>query len=214
MKPTSFDLQSVLRRCAFPVGSRILAGLAVGALGALVLVPVSEGAAANATAETAPGDGSSAAAAEELTPAAAALERMKTLEGSWEGTTGRGKPATLVVRVVAGGTAVMEEYSEGAGTMGMMTLYHLDGEDLMLTHYCISNNQPRMRADLAKSEDGALYFEFFDSTNLQDPMAGHMRRARIQIVDENTLSNAWTYRQGGEDVFTEAIEWQRAGVSR
>jgi hypothetical protein len=28
----------------------------------------------------------------------------------------------------------------------MVSAYHLDGEDLLLTHYCIANNQPTLRA--------------------------------------------------------------------
>ena len=29
----------------------------------------------------------------------------------------------------------------------MVTAYHLDGSDLVLTHYCIANNQPVLRAE-------------------------------------------------------------------
>ena len=34
----------------------------------------------------------------------------------------------------------------------MTTVYHLDGRDLVLTHYCMGGNQPRMRA---KTTEGA-----------------------------------------------------------
>jgi hypothetical protein len=52
-------------------------------------------------------------------PASASLERLKTLAGEW---------------------VAAEDGDE------MVTVYHADGPDLVLTHYCLEGNQPRMRA--------------------------------------------------------------------
>lgn len=144
----------------------------------------------------------------EAAKARAAFERLKSLAGEWQGETGRGKPATLTYEVIAGGHTVMEEYRAGAAEQSMYTLYHLDGDRLMLTHYCVSNNQPRMEADLSGAP-GEIRFEFFDATNLDDPNEGHMRRARIRFHDDDHISNAWTFRSKGEDAFTEATDWTR-----
>lgn len=139
-----------------------------------------------------------------------AFEKLKSLEGEWQGTTRRGNDARLTVQVIAGGHAVMEEFQETMGerVMSMHTIYHLDGDTLMLTHYCVSNNQPRMRADLGGLPE-ALRFEFLDATNLASPDAGHMHRAMIEFQGSDRIVNAWTYRKDGEDQYTETIEWER-----
>lgn len=142
--------------------------------------------------------------------ARAAFESLKGLEGEWHGTTRRGNAATLRYQVIAGGHSVLEEFRETMGEreISMHTVYHLDGEELMLTHYCISNNQPRMRADLAGLPD-LLRFEFMDATNLAAPGDGHMRRAVIELKADDRIVNAWTYRKDGEDQYTETIDWRR-----
>ena len=154
---------------------------------------------------------SAAAAAGPDGPAAAWLGRLKTLEGEWKGRTAAGKPATLSYKTIAGGTAVMEIFSFGEtqGPTSMYTVYHLDGENLMLTHYCISNNQPRMRAQLPSEDPSILRFSFVDATNLAKPEQGHMYKAELRIVDDRHIANEWTYRQNGKDSFSEAVQYER-----
>lgn len=148
--------------------------------------------------------------AAEVSAAQAAFDRLKALEGEWYGTSGRGNAATLSYQVIAGGHTLMEEFRETLDEreISMHTLYHLDGETLMLTHYCISNNQPRMRADLSGFPE-RIRFELLDVTNLSSPAEGHMYRAVLELAGDDRLVNAWTYRQDGEERFTERIEWQR-----
>jgi hypothetical protein len=153
------------------------------------------------------GDEAPAAAGEAA--ASAAFDRLKSLAGEWRGQTGDGKPATLTYTVIAGGHTVMEVYRAGSAEQAMYTLYHLDGERLMLTHYCVSNNQPRMQADLSGAP-GEIRFAFFDATNLDDPNDGHMHRALIRFHDDDHISNAWTFRSKGADAFTETTDWERA----
>jgi len=154
------------------------------------------------------GDPPASAAAGGETAAGAAFERLKSLAGEWRGQTSAGKPATLTYTVIAGGHTVMEEYRAGSAEQAMYTLYHLDGDQMMLTHYCVSNNQPRMRADLSGAPD-EIRFAFFDATNLADPNDGHMHRATIRFHDDDHISNAWTFRTKGEDAFTEFTDWER-----
>ncbi len=78
------------------------------------------------------------------TDAAAAFARLKGLVGEWEANADVGK-ARLVYELTGGGSAVVER--ESAENMPvMMTVYHLDGNRLLLTHYCMAGNQPRMEA--------------------------------------------------------------------
>src|SRR5262245_10260387 len=81
-----------------------------------------------------------AAAKAEVAGKAAApskLDIIKKLAGDWVEVKD-GKPTDKVVttyRITAGGSAV-EEVLFRDTPHEMITLYHLDGDDLMLTHYC------------------------------------------------------------------------------
>src|SRR5260370_40436202 len=89
---------------------------------------------------------------------AAAFARLKTLVGEWEADTRMGK-AHLSYEIIAGGTALVEK--ETAEKMpAMLTVYHLDGERLVLTHYCMAGNQPRMPAKALNPESGQPQFQF------------------------------------------------------
>ena len=61
------------------------------------------------------------------------------------------KKGDLVARyaVTAAGSAVVETVFPGT-EHEMVTVYHADGSDLVLTHYCMEGNQPRMRAKAAR----------------------------------------------------------------
>src|SRR6516165_1621351 len=78
------------------------------------------------------------------------LEALKGLAGDWVEVGKDGKPTDRVVssiRVTSAGSAVLETLFPGTDHE-MVTLYHLDGAELILTHYCMMGNQPRMRAEL------------------------------------------------------------------
>jgi hypothetical protein len=97
----------------------------------------------------------------EQTNDSAAFARLKTLAGEWEAETRMGK-AHLSYEVIAGGTALVEK--ETAEKMAaMLTVYHLDGERLLMTHYCMAGNQPRMQAKAFNPESGELEFQFLDA---------------------------------------------------
>src|ERR671939_399585 len=68
-----------------------------------------------------------------------AFARLKTLVGRWEAQGDRKE--ALSYELIAGGTALLER-EMGADRPEMVTLYHLDGSRLLLTHYCMAGNQP------------------------------------------------------------------------
>ena len=143
---------------------------------------------------------SAAPAAAKKSPAAEQLERLKSLAGTWTGkATHPGSPAgmdtTVTWRVTSGGSAVMETIDPGSDHE-MVTLYHLDGGKLVLTHYCASGNQPTMR--LVKSGDPrTLAFDFARGTNMK-PGDMHMHALRIQFVEEGAVTTEWTSWKDGK----------------
>src|SRR5439155_8435497 len=87
------------------------------------------------------------------------LEKLKKLSGTWVATDKDGKPTSEVVsvfRVTSAGSAVHETIFPGTDHE-MVSVYHLDGKDLVMTHYCALGNQPRMKLD-AKSQPNQLVF--------------------------------------------------------
>ena len=90
------------------------------------------------------------------------FDAMKQLNGNWEGKID-GKPLLVSFKVTAGGSALMSEI-HGMGE-DMVSMFHPDGERLLMTHYCAAGNQPRMQG--TASPDGkTITFNFIDGTNI------------------------------------------------
>ena len=121
-----------------------------------------------------------------------AFETMKSLAGEWKGTGHEGKPITVTYSVVSGGAAVLETMANPP----MLTTYYLDGNSLMLTHYCMANNQPRMKAGAQQGK--AIEFRFVDATNLKSADAGHMHDMTLTVEDANHIQQAWTWSDKGK----------------
>ncbi len=127
------------------------------------------------------------------------FDQIKSLAGDWEGkAVGGNPPAHINYKVVSGGSAVMETIMEGPGAQ-MITIYHLDGDQLMMTHYCMANNQPRMRSDASSSSPNSINFSFVDVTNLSSPDAGHMVAHSIVWKDSDHVTQHWTWREAGKE---------------
>lgn len=142
----------------------------------------------------------------------AAFERLKALEGSWTAPAADGKEATTRFELTAGGTVLVEHYSNPAlpGGGQMMTAYHLDGAELVLTHYCIAHNQPTLRVARFDAATGAMQFEFVRATNLANPGAGHMRRALYRIEGRDRFVTEWEFFENGKKKMTEVETFTRA----
>ena len=123
------------------------------------------------------------------------LESLKKLAGEWTGPGPVGKPATTRFKLSAGGSIVHETMFPGT-EHEMVTVYHMDGKDLVLTHYCMMGNQPRLKAD--DPNDGKkLTFKSVGGTNMKmEDM--HMGRAIITFVDSDHFEANWCSCIGGK----------------
>ena len=92
----------------------------------------------------------------------------------------------------------------------MINMYHLDGEDLVLTHYCAGGNQPRMRLELDQSTEELMVFNFVGGTNLDPETDHYIGSARIQIVDSDHVKSVWGAYSGREQVGTMTFHLERA----
>jgi len=127
-----------------------------------------------------------------------AFEKLKALAGRWEGRHSDGSPARAVYQVLSGGSVVAEFLADETGA-DMITVYHLDQDDLRLTHYCSSKNQPRMKATSISADTSAIHFDFVDATNLAKPSDGHMWSLKVRLLEEDHIEQEWTWREGDQE---------------
>lgn len=123
--------------------------------------------------------------------------KIKSLAGEWKGTRGDGKAVTIVYEVISNGSTVMERMMP-EDEPNMVTMYHLDGDDLLMTHYCAVNNQPRMKS-VHSDETNVVKFELKDITNLANESDGHMTKMAITFKDSDHIAHLWTYAHEGKE---------------
>jgi len=124
-----------------------------------------------------------------------AFEAMKKLAGDWKATGPDGKPMETRFRLTAGGSVLHETLFPGT-PMEMITVYHMDGADLILTHYCMIGNQPRLKAASTK-ETKKLSFQSVGGTNMKLSDM-HMGQATIKLVDDDHFEADWCSCSNGK----------------
>jgi hypothetical protein len=127
----------------------------------------------------------------------AAFSRLKSLVGEWEADGGPMGKMHTTFELIAGGTAIVE-HERHDQMPEMMTVYHMDGKRLMLTHYCMTGNQPRMEAKAYDASTGRLDFRFLDITNIGGPSAAYARNATFRFIDDKHLNASWEFIQDGK----------------
>jgi hypothetical protein len=129
-----------------------------------------------------------------------AFEGIKGLAGTWEGAGEKGagaeQKATVSYRVTAGGSVVEETLFPGT-PHEMVTMYHMDGEDRVLTHYCAAGNQPHMKLDAQTSTPKELHFAFAGGSNVT-ASSMHMHEAKLSFIDADHLEGDWTAFKDGK----------------
>jgi hypothetical protein len=139
------------------------------------------------------------------TPAEQAFERFKKLEGTWIATSTKGWEERARFDVIAGGSVVLETAVDAHPGETMATAFHLDGGRLMLTHYCVAKNQPRLVASSIGDDGRTITFTFLDAGNLPSRDRGHMDKAVYKFVDDDHVTSRWTWYQDGREQWMEEI---------
>jgi len=136
--------------------------------------------------------------------AASAMAFLASRAGDWESGSGEhehGGPAAgphsiVTVRTKAAGSAVVQTYA--AGTAGEMeTIFHMDGDQLLLTHYCVLQNAPVLRFEKS-NKPGELKFVFQGGTNFDPALDAHLHETTIQIKDKDTVEQTSTVFANGK----------------
>ncbi|PYR36053.1 MAG: hypothetical protein DMF90_11475 [Acidobacteria bacterium] len=137
--------------------------------------------------------------------AASAMEYFKGLSGDWQaGALGHehgSSPASsygnsLSFKTKANGSAVVQ--TSGAGTKNEMeTIFHMDGDKLLLTHYCALQNAPVLRFEKT-NKPGEIKFVFDGGTNFDPKVDAHFHEGTFQVKDKDTLEQHFTVFSNGQ----------------
>jgi hypothetical protein len=143
----------------------------------------------------------------EQSNAITAFDKLKTLAGQWEANSDKGK-VTSSLEVISNGTVLLEKINV-PGDGEMVTAYYVDGNHLVLTHYCSAGNQPHMQVQAFDPASNVIRFDFTGATNLANAGDAHMHNAQITFVDSDTFNAAWTLYKDGKVAFTVPMQFHR-----
>jgi hypothetical protein len=156
------------------------------------------------------------------TDAQKSFDKLKTLAGTWHATVttdppmkemGDGAMGDVTLRVTSRGNALVHEMSQAGKPDDPtkydhpVTMFYLDGDRLLLTHYCDAGNRPRMQARV--SPDGkTVEFDFLDVAG--NTQYGHMQHAVFTLIDANHHTEDWTFQMKGDKLMHAHMDLQRA----
>jgi hypothetical protein len=103
-----------------------------------------------------------------------AFEKLTSLVGEWKGTQeGAQGDIKLTYILTANGSVLMEE-SQPAGEGTMITMFTVDRDQLIATHYRIARNQPQMvTKPITEPSANSLTFSLARVTGMKTPGDWH-----------------------------------------
>jgi hypothetical protein len=133
-----------------------------------------------------------------------AFEALKSLDGSWEGAVTTepptpeidGKISEATLRVTSMGHALLHEMRIEGRPDDPITMFYLDDDRLVLTHYCDAGNRPRMVARALP--DGSKVVEFDLRDVAGSTQYGNMQHAVFTLIDADHHTEDWTYVMPGD----------------
>jgi hypothetical protein len=145
-----------------------------------------------------------------------AFEKLKSLAGTYVGQLRMDNPGDemdgrlgqFTLRVTSRGNALVHELSLSGIPDHPVTIFYLEGDRLVATHYCDAGNRPRLVGTL--SPDGKkIEFEFLDLSGGDE--YGHMHRIAFTLGDENNHTEEWTFKMPSGE-FHGRFELQRTNA--
>jgi hypothetical protein len=125
-----------------------------------------------------------------------AFQQLRSLIGNWEGVYD-GTPIKVQYTLTAGGSAVMLVEQPGDST-AMVTMFTVDGDRLIATHYCSARNQPQMASTSARGLHSGITFSLVRVTGLKRAAEDwHNTGLTVKQDDADHLTHEWTYSYKG-----------------
>jgi len=113
-----------------------------------------------------------------------AFQYIKTLAGNWDREGGRGhehgsSSSMVSFKISAAGSIVTETYNAGKPNE-MISVYHMDGNTLLMTHYCALQNAPVMKFEKT-GVPGEIKLGFLGGTNFDPKVDAHAHEGVIEV---------------------------------
>jgi hypothetical protein len=138
----------------------------------------------------------SAAFAADKTKSEEAFDRLASLKGEWKGEI-NGVNTTLIYTLTANGSALMEECRPEKGPE-MITMFTIDGDHLIATHYCSAKNQPQMATSAIIDAQKPLAFSLVRVTGVKSADDWHNTSLTVIQEDNDHLTQEWSYQFKGK----------------
>ena len=127
------------------------------------------------------------------------FEKLKSLVGTWKGTTtemdGKVGDATVEYQLTSGGSALVETLFKGT-PHEMVSVYHDTNGKLSMTHYCMLGNHPELALKAVKNN--AYEFDLKENSGIDSAKEQHMHALRLEMPDANTLVQKWQCWKDGK----------------
>jgi hypothetical protein len=131
-----------------------------------------------------------------------AFDRLASLQGEWQGKID-GINTTLIYTLTANGSALMEQ-CRPEKRPEMITMFTIDGDHLVATHYCSAKNQPQMATPPIADVQKPLAFSLVRVSGLKSPDDFHNTALTVIQEDNDHLTQEWSYddkRKTGKNIF-------------
>ena len=149
-----------------------------------VLVP------ASAPSQHAPSEGT--------TKSAAVFRQLSGLVGDWEGAQD-GVPVTVTYTLTGDSSALMEFVEpRNSPASAMVTMFTVDGDHLIATHYCAARNQPQMVTGVPGDLAQGVTFSLVRVTGMKTPDDWHNTGLTFMQDDKDHITQRWTYLYKGK----------------
>ena len=130
----------------------------------------------------------------------AVFKQLASFVGAWEAVQD-GVPVTETYTLTANGSALMAETKPG-NEPAMITMFTVDGDHLMATHYCSARNQPQMVTGVPGDLGNGLSFSLERVTGLKTADDYHNTGLTITLDDKDHMTQRWTYFYKGKSGMT------------
>ena len=143
-----------------------------------------------------------AALASDKTKSEQAFDHLASLQGEWQGIAD-GVNTTLIYTLTANGSTLMEQCRPEKGHE-MITMFTVDSDHLIATHYCSARNQPQMATAAISDAQKPLAFSLVRVTGLKSPDDFHNTGLTVIQEDNDHLTQEWLYDakgKSGKNVF-------------
>ena len=132
----------------------------------------------------------------EASQSAAAFKQLTSLVGEWE-MIQEGVPVKETYTLSAKGSVLMSA-TKPADSEPMITMFTVDGDHLIATHYCVAGNQPQMVTGVPGDLDKGLTFSLERVTGMKTPDDWHNTGITLTLDDKDHMTQRWTYLYKGK----------------